>query len=44
MDGRSLGTSAGGLTVFFDVFLDESLFIDLVDDALSEEERSYVER
>ena len=46
MDGRSLGTSAGGLTMFFDVFLNESLFVDLIDDALSvaEEERCYVER
>ena len=46
MDGRSLSTNAGGLTMFFDVFLDESLFVDLINDALSvaEEERCHVER
>ena len=46
MDGRSLGTSAGGLTIFCDVFLNKSLFVDLIDGALSvaEEERNHVER
>ena len=46
MDGRGLGTSAGGVTMLSDVLLDELLFVDLVDDALSiaEEERSHVER
>ena len=46
MDGRGLSTSARGVTMLSDVLLDELLFVDLVDDALSvaEEEKSHVER
>ena len=44
MDGRGLG-STGGMSMLFDVLLNELLFMDLVDDALSvaEEERSHVD-
>ena len=45
MDGWSLGAIAGGLTVLLDIFFNESLLIDLVNDALSitEEERCHDE-
>ena len=45
MDGWSLGAIARGLTVLLDVFFDESLLVDFVNDALSitEEERCHDE-